>query len=103
MDSFCTISDGNSLSFVERKEWSAAGTNKEEAELLNGYMVVDSLVTVCGLYLVMRNMYPGMSINQDYLLAKFVTNEETGKVELHSMNITQGQARNFLRNGEWFD
>ena len=103
MDNFCTVSDGNSLSFVERKEWSSAGTADEEAELLKGYMVVDKLVTVSGLYLVLRDMCPGMLIDEAYLLAKFVSNEETGKVELHSMNVTKSQARNFIRCGEWFN
>ena len=103
MDNFCTVSDGNSLSFVERKEWSAAGSAAEEAELLRGHMVVDKLVTVNGLYLVMRDMCPGMSIDDKYLLAKFSMNEETGKVELHSMNVTKAQAQNFIRCGEWVE
>ena len=106
MNESTLISDGESISFIERKTWTASGTTEEEADLLKGSMVIDSLVTIGGLYLIMRDMFPKKDFTYyepKYRIAKITTNSESGKVELHSMEVTKDQALAFKRSGEWFE
>lgn len=105
MNETTLISDGESISFIDRKTWTAAGTAADEANLLKGFMVIDFLVTIDAVYLIMRDMFPKKAgYNESrFRIAKIVTNDETGKVELHSMEITKDQALAFKKSGEWFE
>lgn len=99
-----TVSDGDSLTFVERVSWSTDDT-ETELERLRHCMVVRHLVTIHGFYLVLLNMDP-MEFNRPdcmYKLARVTTNQETGAVEIHSMNVTAGQVEQICRAGEWFE
>lgn len=80
-----TVSDGNSLTFIERVPWSHTGNTETELDLLRNCMIVKHLVTANGFYLIMYNMEPmefGRSELQ-YKVARFAVNDETGAVEVH--------------------
>ena len=100
MNESTLISNGESISFIERKTWTAAGTAADEADLLKGCMVIDSLVTINGVYLITLDM---VKPDNRFRIIHFMTNDETGKVELHSMEVTKDQAWAFKRSGEWFE
>ena len=100
MNESTLISDGESISFIERKTWTAAGTAADEADLLKGCMVIDSLVTINGVYLIMLDV---LKSDQRFRIVHFMTNDETGKVELHSMEVSKDQALTSKHSGEWFE
>jgi hypothetical protein len=68
-------------------------------------MIVGQFVTLHGFYMVLVNMNPDDLYRPDraYKLAKFTVHDETGKVEVHSMNLTAGQIEQLRRAGTWFD
>ena len=100
MNELTLISDGESISFIERKTWTDAGTAADETDLLKGCMVIDSLVTIGGVYLIMINL---IDPAQHFRIAKILTDIETGKVELHSMEVTKDQALAFKHSSQWFE
>ncbi len=105
MNDMVTISDGDSITFVERVSWSHNGDTETELELLRHYMIVGYIVTVCGFYLVLRNMDPEYFniSDREYKLARCTVNDETDKVEIHSLNISAAQLGQLRRAGDWFD
>lgn len=108
MNESTLISDGESISFIEHKTWTAAGTTEAEADLLKGCMVIDSLVTIGGVYLIMLDLYDStqhfnLTDLTHFRIAKIVVNDETGKVELHSMEVTKEQVLAFKQSGVWFE
>lgn len=100
-----TVSDGNSITFIERVPWSRTGNTETELELLRHCMVIKYLVTVNGFYLVLLNMDPieFERMEPQYTVAHFTVNDETGAVEVHSMKLTGGQVDQLCRAGEWFE
>ena len=103
---YATISDGGeSLTFVERVMWSNAGTTESELELLRHYMIIGQIPTTSGFYLALMCMNP-MEFHQpekQYKLARFSVDDETGRIEVHSMNVTAAQIEQLRRAGEWFE
>ncbi len=98
-----TISDGDSLTFVERVPWSHTGETETELDLLKRQMIIGKIVTVTDFYLIMWNMDPLTygDPGQEYRIAKFTVNEDTGSVEVHSMPASAGHVAQLRKAGEW--
>ena len=94
--------DGDTVSFVEQKEWSCSDTADEVAKLHN-FMITGSVLTTNGIYLILEEINQDRNPGEElHRLARFTVNEETCRVELDTMLVTQEQAKSFMLNcGEW--
>ena len=106
LQEYFTISDDESVSFVQRKAWSKAGNSLEEVKLLEGYKIFKSMVTIGGIYLILIDMDLCKYTNPEdvmFKIVKITTDEETGKIEIHSMEVTEDQAHQFMKCGPWLE
>lgn len=95
--------DEDSIVFAETRAWSKEAYTEDELEKLNNFMIYDSVVTMCGaIYLVMVEINQGKNPGEElYKIVKITTDEETGKIEVHSVNVTHEQALLFCQSGRW--
>jgi hypothetical protein len=95
-DILSVISDAAGLTFAVQKEWKPLPTINLAA--LDGFAVIGNMVSSGAVYFLLRDMNPLSWEKDSYKLLKISVGEETGIVELFTMELNAAEAEYIRTN-----
>lgn len=91
-DTHSVISNDIGIVFATQKEWQRLPA--DELSVLTAYSIVSSQATTGSIYMILRNMsiIDWKIRDNDFLMLKITTSEETGRVDFYTMELTAAEA-----------
>lgn len=92
--------DAEGMTFATRREWKRI--HEDQLPDLNGYAIVKTIASVTGYYHILQDANPMSFFNKEadpYKLLKYAVDEETGKIIILAMDISEEEAKASI--SEW--
>ena len=96
--------DAGGVTIATRHEWQKI--REDKLNCLNTYAVVRSVISVNGIYQIMKDVDPVNYLNPEirsaFILLKYTTDEETGKIVIMYVEIGAEEAKELITHADQF-